>query len=221
MDCRWQEGIGMKQEELMNVLKTCLEDKGKRKFTQSVEFIMNFKGVDFSKQNSRLNVSVVLPNGTGRAVKVAVFADGQLAMDAKKAGTDLVMSGAEIPDLAKDKVKLKQLMKDYIFFAQPNLMMQIGKNLGQLMGVKDKLPKPIVGGSIEKLAEAERRTVRLKSKGKYLPVASCLVGNENMEIEKLAENITQVYEAVSNSVGKQSLKSAYVKLTMGKPVKVF
>ncbi len=205
----------------MNVLKTCLEDKGKRKFTQSVEFIMNFKGVDFSKQNSRLNVSVILPNGTGRAVKVAVFADGQLAMDAKKAGTDLVMSGAEIPDLAKDKVKLKQLMKDYIFFAQPNLMMQIGKNLGQLMGVKDKLPKPIVGGSIEKLAEAERRTVRLKSKGKYLPVASCLVGNENMEIEKLAENITQVYDAVSNSVGKQSLKSAYVKLTMGKPVKVF
>ena len=205
----------------MTVLKTCLEDKGKRKFTQSVEFIMNFKGVDFSKQNSRLNVSVILPNGTGRTVKVAVFADGQLAMDAKKAGTDLVMSGADIPDLAKDKVKLKQLMKDYIFFAQPNLMMQIGKNLGQLMGVKDKLPKPIVGGSIEKLAEAERRTVRLKSKGKYLPVASCLVGNENMEIEKLAENITQVYEAVSNSVGKQSLKSAYVKLTMGKPVKVF
>jgi large subunit ribosomal protein L1 len=211
----------MKQEELMNALKACLEDKSKRKFTQSVEFVVNFRGVDFAKQDNRLNLSVALPNGTGKNVKVAVFADGQLAMDAKKAGADLVLSGAEIPDLAKDKAKLKILMKDHVFFAQPNLMMQVGKNLGQVMGTRDKLPKPIVGSSIEKLAEVEKRTVKLKSKGKYLPVASCRVGNENMDAEKIAENIMQVYEAVSNAVGKQSLKSAYVKLTMGKPVKVF
>ena len=211
----------MKQEDLMKALGSCLEEKGKRKFTQSVEFIINFKGVDFTKQDSRLNLSVPLPNGTGKSVKVAVFADGQLALDAKKFGTDLVMSGADIPELAKDKIKLKLLMKDHVFFAQPNLMMQVGKNLGQVMGVKDKLPKPIVGGSLEKLAEAEKRTVKLKSKGKYLPVVSCLVGVETMAPDKIAENITQVYDAVSNVVGKQSLKSAYVKLTMGKPVRVF
>ena len=211
----------MKQEDLMKALGSCLEEKGKRKFTQSVEFIINFKGVDFTKQDSRLNLSVPLPNGTGKSVKVAVFADGQLALDAKKFGTDLVMSGADIPELAKDKIKLKLLMKDHVFFAQPNLMMQVGKNLGQVMGVKDKLPKPIVGGSLEKLAEAEKRTVKLKSKGKYLPVVSCLVGVETMAPEKIAENITQVYDAISNIVGKQSLKSAYVKLTMGKPVRVF
>ena len=137
------------------------------------------------------------------------------------AGPSVVMSAAEIPELAKDKAKLKTLMKTYIFFAQPSLMMQVGKNLGQVMGTKDKLPKPIIGGSLDKLAEAERRTVKLKSKGKYLPTVSCLVGNENMEAEKIVENINQVYEAVSNSVGKQSLKSGYIKLTMGKPVKVF
>ncbi len=205
----------------MKALGSCLEEKGKRKFTQSVEFIINFKGVDFTKQDSRLNLSVPLPNGTGKGVKVAVFADGQLALDAKKFGADLVMSSADIPELAKDRIKLKLLMKDHVFFAQPNLMMQVGKNLGQIMGVKDKLPKPIVGGSLEKLAEAEKRTVKLKSKGKYLPVVSCLVGIETMAPEKIAENITQVYDAVTNVVGKQSLKSAYVKLTMGKPVRVF
>ncbi|MFH0817024.1 MAG: 50S ribosomal protein L1 [Candidatus Micrarchaeota archaeon] len=211
----------MKQEDIMKALNTCLEDKGKRKFTQSVEFVLNFKDVDFTKQTSRLNLSVALPNGTGKVVKLAVFAEGQLALDAKKLGADLIMSGADIPELAKNKIKLKLLMKDHVFFAQPNLMMQVGKNLGQVMGVKDKLPKPIVGGSLDKLAEAEKRTIKLKSKGKYLPVASCLVGNETMPPEKLVENITSVYDAVSNSVGKQSLKSAYVKLTMGKPVRVF
>ncbi len=221
MYCHVAGGNEMKQEDLLKALSTCLEEKGKRKFTQSVEFIVNFKGVDFTKQNSRLNVAVALPHGTGKSIKLAVFAEGQLAMDAKKAGADLVLSGAEIPDLAKDRTRLKLLMKDHIFFAQPNLMMQVGKNLGQVMGVKDKLPKPIVGGAIEKLAEAEKRTVRMKSKGKYLPVASCLVGTETMESEKLVDNITQVYEAVSNAVGKQSLKSGYVKLTMGKPVRVF
>ncbi len=211
----------MKQEDIMGALKACLEEKGKRKFTQSVEFIVNFKGVDFTKQDARLNLSIPLPNGTGKKLGLAVFADGQLGMDAKKMGADVVMSGAEIPELAKDKVKLKQMMKGYVFFAQPSLMMMVGKNLGQVMGTKDKLPKPIIGGSLDKLAEAERRTVKLKSKGKYLPTVSCLVGNENMEAEKIVENINQVYEAVSNSVGKQSLKSGYIKLTMGKPVKVF
>jgi len=210
----------MKQEDLMKALGTCLEEKGKRKFTQSVEFIINFRGVDFSKQDSRMNLSIALPNGTGKSTKVAVFADGQMALDVKNAGADLVMSGAEIPELAKDKTKLKTLIKDHIFFAQPNLMMQVGKNLGQSMGVRDKLPKPIVGSSFEKLAEAEKRTVKLKSKGKYLPTVSCLVGTETMPPEKIAENVTQVYEAVSNAVGKQSLKSAFVKLTMGKPVRV-
>ena len=211
----------MKQEDIMGALKACLEEKGKRKFTQSVEFIVNFKGVDFTKQDARLNLSIPLPNGTGKKLGLAVFADGQLGMDAKKMGADVVMSGAEIPELAKDKVKLKQMMKGYVFFAQPSLMMMVGKNLGQVMGTKDKLPKPIIGGSLDKLAEAERRTVKLKSKGKYLPTVSCLVGNENMEAEKIVENINQVYEAVSNSVGKQSLKSGYINLTMGKPVKVF
>jgi large subunit ribosomal protein L1 len=211
----------MKQEQLMDALKACLEEKGKRKFTQSVEFVMNFSGVDFSRQDSRMNLSVALPNGTGKDVKLAVFAEGQLAMDAKKAGADIVISGDEIPELAKDRPKLKKMMKDHVFFAQPSLMMQVGKNLGQVMGTRDKLPKPIVGGALEKLADVEKRAVKLKSKGKYLPVASCLVGNENMEVGKLAENITHVYESVSNAVGKQNLKSAYVKLTMGKAVRVF
>lgn len=210
----------MKQEDIVNALNKCLEDKGKRKFTQSVEFIVNFSGVDFSKQDKRLNLPIVLPNGTGKTMKVAVFAEGQMAMDAKNAGADIVMSGDEIPDLAKDTPKLRKLMKDHVFFAQPNLMMQVGKHLGQVMGTRDKLPKPIVGGNISRLSEEAKKTVKIKTKGKYLPVLACLVGNENMEPEKVAENILEVYESVSNAVGKQYIKSAYVKLTMGKPIKV-
>ena len=211
----------MKHEELNNALKKCFEDKGKRKFTQSVEFIMNFGGVDFSKQDKKLNLSIVLPNGTGKTMKVAVFADGNMALDAKKAGVDLVMSVDEMADLSKDRPRLKKLMVDHVFFAQPSLMMQVGKNLGQIMGTREKLPKPIVGGTIEKLAEEAKRTIKIKTKGKYLPVLACIVGTENMEEEKISENIIEVYETVLNTVGKHFVKSAYVKLTMGKPVKVF
>ncbi len=217
-----QAGGGkMKQDDIVKAINKCFEEKGKRKFTQSVEFIMNFSGVDFSKQDKRVNLSVVLPNGTGKAMKVAVFADGKMAIDAKKAGADLVMSEQDIEDLAKDGPKLKTLMKDHLFFAQPNFMMQIGKHLGQTMGSRDKLPKPIAGGTIDKLAEEAKRTVKIKTKGKYLPVLACLVGTENMEPEKISENIMYVYEIISNAVGGQFVKSTYVKLTMGKPVKVF
>ncbi|MFH1448405.1 MAG: 50S ribosomal protein L1, partial [Candidatus Micrarchaeota archaeon] len=199
----------MKHEELNNALKKCFEDKGKRKFTQSVEFIMNFGGVDFSKQDKKLNLSIVLPNGTGKTMKVAVFADGNMALDAKKAGVDLVMSVDEMADLSKDRPRLKKLMVDHVFFAQPSLMMQVGKNLGQIMGTREKLPKPIVGGTIEKLAEEAKRTIKIKTKGKYLPVLACIVGTENMEEEKISENIIEVYETVLNTVGKHFVKSAY------------
>ena len=109
----------MKQEDIMGALKACLEEKGKRKFTQSVEFIVNFKGVDFTKQDARLNLSIPLPNGTGKKLGLAVFADGQLGMDAKKMGADVVMSGAEIPELAKDKVNITDMLnkskKDFAY----------------------------------------------------------------------------------------------------------
>jgi len=209
----------MKREQITTAVNAALAEKGKRKFTQSVELALNFRGIDFSKQDNRLNIEVALPKGKGRDVKVAVFADGQLALDAKNAGVELVISGAEIPKLATDKPRLKSFMK-YEFLAQPQLMSVIGKSLGQVLGTKDRLPKPVMGAALPALIERARKTVKIKTKGKYLPTVHCLVGTENMSADDIADNIEAVYEAVKTKLHEENIKSAYVKLTMGKPQKI-
>jgi large subunit ribosomal protein L1 len=206
------------REKILDALKKALEDKGKRKFTQSVELAINFRDIDFNKQENRLNLEIVLPRGKGREQKVAVFADGQLAMDAKKLGLDVIGSD-ELPKLAADKAKLASML-DFEFLAQPNLMAVVAKNLGQVLGTRGKLPKPLLGAKLGEAVERAKKVVKIKSKGKYLPVAHCLVGTENMPPEELAENIEAVLDSVKAKAGEQRIKSIYVKLTMGKPQKI-
>lgn len=76
----------MDRKKITEAITKALEDKGKRKFTQSVELIVNFRGIDFTKAENRLNIDVILPKGRGKEQPVVVFADGQVALDAKAAG---------------------------------------------------------------------------------------------------------------------------------------
>jgi len=207
----------MERAKLLEAINKAFESKGARKFTQSVELVMNFKEVDFGK--NKVNIEVQLPKGRGKEPKIAVFADGQVALDAKKAGFD-VIAGDEIPRLAADRPRLKAMARDYEFLAQPNLMMLVGKHLGQFLGTRNRLPKPLMGVTLEAAAARAKRTVRLKSKGRNLPVLHCLVGRETMSADDIAANIEAVLEAVKGKVGEHSIKSVFVKLTMGKPVKV-
>lgn len=195
------------------------EGKGKRKFTQSIDLAINFRGVDFKKPEDRLNVEVVLPHAP-KKIGVAVFADGALALEAKKAGADLVVSSAEISDYASDKAKQKQLL-EFASLATPQLMAVVGKQLGQVLATKGRLPKPVMpGANLSELVEKTRRTVVLKSKGKYLPCVHCIVGKESLSAQEIADNVLAVVEAVSKAVGEPRVKSVFVKTTMGKPVKI-
>ncbi|VVB66599.1 50S ribosomal protein L1 [Candidatus Gugararchaeum adminiculabundum] len=210
----------LNRKELTEAITRALEDKGKRKFTQSVEIIVNLKGIDFTKPENRLNLDVVLPRGKGKKCEIAVFADGQLAVDAKAAGAERIIAGSEIATMAADKAKLKNFVSKYEFLAQPQLMMQIGKSLGQVLGTRGKLPKP-AAGDVKGLIERTRKTVKIKSKGKYLPNSMCLFGNETMTVEDLADNAEAVYDAIKNKIGgDQNIRSVLVKLSMGKPQKV-
>jgi len=206
----------MDRGQIKSAVEKALEEKGTRKFVQAVDIGINFRNVDFTKQDNRLNLDVTLPKGKGREQKIAVFADGQLALDARNAGIEMVIAGEEIPRLAADPARLKQLL-DYESLAAPNLMAVVGKHLGQVLGTKGKLPKPIMGGSVKDLAERAKKTVKVKSKGKFLPVIHVAIGPENMAPDELAENIEAVLEKVTAKVGAPNIKSVYVKLTMGKP----
>ena len=212
--------MDLNKKKLADAVAKALEDKAKRKFTQSVELIINFQGIDFTKPEHRLNLDIVLPKGKGKVPKVGVFADGQIALDAKNSGAESVFDAAGVAKLAADAGELKRMLKEYEFIAQPNMMTVVAKSLGQVLGARGKLPRPIMGGTVADAIKMARSRVKLASKGKYLPVAQCLVGSEKMTPDDIAENIDSVLEKVKGKINESSIKSIYVKLSMGKPVKV-
>jgi len=207
------------KQKVVDAIGKALEDKGKRKFAQSMELMVNFRNIDFTKAENRLNLDILLPKGKGKTQKVMVFADTQIALDAKNAGADEVVDNAGIQKMAADRKKVKLIAKQHEFIAQPNMMVNVGKSLGQVLGAKGKLPRPIIGPVKDAIDQAKRR-VRLASKGKYLPVAQCVIGSETMGADELAENFAAVYDKVAAKVLEPNIKSAYVKLSMGKPVRV-
>jgi large subunit ribosomal protein L1 len=195
------------------------ENKGKRKFTQSLELSMNFANIDFNKQDNRLNLDIKLPNGKGKASNVIVFADDKVMSDkASQSGAKIIQS-KELPTLVTDKVKLNELLSCDLL-AQPSLMPQIAKSLGQFLGPRGKMPKPVIGADVSTLISNANKSITLKNKGKYLPTINCMVGTEKMSAVELAANIDEVLSSVSKKVGKQNLKSVYVKMTMSKPLRI-
>jgi large subunit ribosomal protein L1 len=207
------------KKKLNSALEQALEDKGKKKFNQSMELIVNMRGINFSKSENRLNLDILLPKGKGgKELKVAVIAEEAMANDAKKAGADLIISQNDIPAWAA-KEKITDLADNYVLLAQPSLMGVVAKSLGQYLGPRGKLPRPIVG-QVASLIEASKKSIRIVSKGKYLPTAQSLVGSESMSTEDLVDNIEAVYDAIKAKVSEGNIKSVYVKLTMGKCVRV-
>jgi large subunit ribosomal protein L1 len=209
----------MDKKKIEEAISKAMEGKGKKKFTQSVELIVNFRGVDFSKPENRLNLDIALPKGKGgKEPKIAVIGDVSLADQAKKANPELVILPNDIAGYAA-KEKLKMLADEYVLIAQPNLMGQVAKSLGQYLGPRGKLPRPIVGNVVEQIDRA-KRAVRVASKGKYLPVAQAFVGTEKMSAHDLTENVEAVYDAIKAKVSEPNIKSVYVKLTMGSAIRV-
>ncbi len=208
----------MDKKKLADAINKALEDKGKKKFKQSVELIINMRGIDFSKSEHRLNLDVILPKGKGgKELKSAVFADQQVGDGARRAGADLIITPDQIP-LYSEKEKLNDLVNNYFLLAQPNLMGSVAKSLGAVLGRKGKLPRPITG-DIKGLIERSKSTVRITTKGKCLPTAQVFIGTEAMKAEDLLENAEAAYEVVKNKVNEGNVKSVYVKLTMGRPAR--
>jgi large subunit ribosomal protein L1 len=115
--------------------------------------------------------------------------------------------------------QLKKLANEYTFLAEPKLMATIGKSLGAVLGARGKMPKPFVG-KFEDIINKARRTVILRSRGKYMPVINVAVGTENMSQEDLLENISVVLDVVRGKVSESGIKNVCLKLTMGSPKKI-
>ncbi len=192
-----------------------------RKFTQSIDLVINLKHLDMNKPENRIDQEVLLPSGRGKDVRIALFADGELAHQAKKI-VDTVIEKDSIEGFAKDKKKGKKLASNHDFFlSQTDMMALIGKSLGPILGPRGKMPRPVPPGiDIKPLVERLKKTVRMRTKDNltfHLPV-----GTEEMSEAELGKNVSTVLGALEGKLGKDShnIRSVFIKKTMGPSVKV-
>lgn len=213
----------MASQEIIEAVKKALDEEHnhKRKFKQSVDLVINLKDVDMSKPANRIDEEVQLPKGRGRKAKVGVFATGEMAMKAKEIA-DIVIQPEDLEKITKDAKEAKKIAEEHDFFlAESPLMPTIGKSLGRVLAPRGKMPKPLppdadVVPQIEKLWN----TIRIRSRDKL--TFHCPVGNEEMGVEDIADNVEAVLKAIEGKLerGRMNIRSAYVKTTMGSPVRV-
>jgi len=214
----------MEKESVIQALQKVMDASKERKFVQSIDLSINFKGVDFKKPENRIDAVVQLPFPSTKPKKVIVFAKDKTFAESIKSFVDEVMMEDRIPALEKKSVK--KLASTYeIFLAEGPVMVSVGKHLGQILSPQGKMPSPIptnakaVQATIERLKKSVRLT---NKKGKYMPVVHASIGNEKMPLEELAENILTVYNAVLSGLQgvEQNIKSIFIKKTMGPAVRI-
>jgi large subunit ribosomal protein L1 len=196
-------------------------DYTKRNFLQSFELILKLKDIDVKKSDLNINEVVFLPNKLSELAKVCVFAAGDNAVRAQRAGADRVIENAELDRLASEKRSAKKLAREYQFFlADTSLMPKIGRILGPYLGPKGRMPTPVPPNApLEAMLNRYRTAVRIKSRGS-LSVAG-KVGDESLDDSKVADNALAVISQVERKLpnGERNIQSLIVKKSMAKLVK--
>ncbi len=129
------------KDTLLNAVEEMKKNSTKRKFKQAVELVMRLKEIDLKKQDSRINEAVQLPNPVGKAVKVCFIAAGDLAVRAKSAGADLILSRDDLDRLGREKKEARKIAREYDHFvSEAPLMPLVGKTLGATLGQEERCP---------------------------------------------------------------------------------
>jgi len=196
-------------EEAINLVKTAATAK----FDESIDVAVNL-GVDPRKSDQVVRGSVVLPRGTGKSVRVAVFAQGANAEAAKAAGAEVV----GFDDLA-EQVKAGNLDFDVVI-ASPDAMRVVGQ-LGQILGPRGLMPNPKVGTVTPNVAEAVKnaKAGQVQYRTDKAGIIHATIGRASFEVEALRENFTALVDALVKAKPAASkgvyLKKIAVSSTMG------
>lgn len=188
------------------------------KFDESVDVAINL-GIDTKKSDQTVRGSVVLPQGTGKKVRVAVFAQGEKAEQARQAGADIV--GFE--DLAAE-IRGGRLDFDVVI-ATPDAMRVVGA-LGQILGPRGLMPNPKVGTVTQDVAAAVRnaKAGQVQYRADKAGIVQCSIGRASFPVEALAENLKALVDALNRAKPAHTkgvyLKKISVSSTMGVGVRV-
>ena len=191
----------------------------KAKFDETIEIHIRL-GVDSRHADQQVRGAVVLPNGTGKSVKVLVFAKGDNVQKALDAGADYA-GGVEYAD----KIQQENWFDFDVVVASPDMMGVIGK-LGKVLGPKGLMPSPKAGTVTPDVARAvtEAKAGKIEYRLDKTNIIHCPIGKASFGAEKLAENFNTLVGAVIKAkpaaAKGQYIKSCVIASTMGPGIKV-
>lgn len=209
-----QPGKSYTLEQALDIVKTCATAK----FKESVDLSINL-GIDAKKSDQNVRGSTTLPHGNGKTVRVAVFAQGAKAQEAKDAGADEV----GMDDLAA-KMKAGDLNFGVVI-ASPDTMRVVG-SLGQVLGPRGLMPNPKTGTVTPNVAEAVRnaKSGQARYRTDKAGIVHCAIGAADFEKGKLQENLLAVLRDVRRQKPATSkgifIKKVVLSTTMGPGVPV-
>ncbi|CAM3164025.1 MULTISPECIES: 50S ribosomal protein L1 [Vibrio] len=213
-----REKVDVTKEYEINEAVALLKELATAKFVESVDVAVNL-GIDARKSDQNVRGATVLPHGTGRDIRVAVFTQGANAEAAKAAGADLV--GME--DLA-DQVK-KGVMDFDVVIASPDAMRVVGQ-LGTILGPRGLMPNPKVGTVTPNVAEAVKnaKAGQVRYRNDKNGIIHTTIGKVSFEANQLQENLEALLVALKKAKPSSAkgtfLKKVSISTTMGAGVAV-
>ena len=203
---------------LVNDGLTLVKETAKAKFDEAVDASINL-GIDAKKSDQLVRGSLVLPNGTGKTTRVAVFAQGDAAEAAKKAGADIV----GYDDLA-EKIKAGEMNFDVVI-ATPDAMKILGP-LAQILGPRGLMPNPKVGTVTPDTEKAVKnaKAGQVQYRTDKAGIIHCTIGRASFSVEHLQGNLVALVDAL-NKAKPTGAKGIYIKKvtissTMGVGIKI-
>jgi len=211
----------MADQEIENAVSRALDEAPERNFRETVDLAVNLRDLDLNDPSNRVDESVVLPAGTGQETTIVVFAEGETALRAEEVADD-VLDQNELEELGGDDDTAKDLADDTDFFiAEKNLMQDIGRYLGTVLGPRGKMPEPLdPDDDVVEVINRTKNTVQLRSGERR--TFHTRVGAEDMSAEDISDNIDVIVRRLHADLEKGPLNvdTIYVKTTMGPAVEV-
>ncbi len=207
---------------ISEAIKQAKSKAGGKKFNQAVDLILDITEIDMKSPEGKIQEIVELPHDTLKPNSVVVIAQGEFALKAKNSGADRVIERADLDSLNGKKKELRSLASDYdVFISEAPLMPLVGRILGPVLGPRGKMPVPVPPNSdINALIKKHRKTVVVRMRNQ--PIIQVTVGSQQMKDEDLVENTMTVLRVLDGKLkrGLKNVKYAFVKTSMGEPVKI-
>ena len=213
-----KENISQTEMSKEDSLRICKEN-ATAKFDESVDVVFSL-GIDPEDSEQNIRTTVSLPNGTGKEIKIAVFAGGEQLSEAENAGADIV-GGKELAT----KVSSEEKLDVDLVISTPEMMAEVGQ-LGKILGPKGLMPNPKTGTVTNDVAKAVQdfKKGKVEIKNDKLGNVHLSIGKASFETNQLLENLNEVIAEVEKvkppSSKGEYVKSVYISSTMGPSVSV-